>query len=72
MTAVSIKAGATLEWGRPQPLFQTMFRGGVSASYAVPGDGQRFLVGVPPGVEDVTPITVVVNWQAALTARENR
>jgi serine/threonine-protein kinase len=66
LTAVAIKAAATPQWGRPQPLFQTMYRGGVYASYAVSGDGQRFLVGVPPGVEDITPITVVVNWTAAL------
>ena len=66
LTAVPIKLAATPQWGSPQPLFQTMYRGGVYAIYAVSRDGQRFLVGVPPGVEDVTPITVVVNWAAAL------
>jgi serine/threonine protein kinase len=30
-------------------------------------DGTRFLVNVPPGAEDVTPITIVLNWQLALS-----
>jgi hypothetical protein len=66
LTAVAVKTGSTLEWGAPQALFQTMFRGGTYASYAVATDGKRFLMNVPPGAEDITPITVVVNWMAAL------
>jgi Tol biopolymer transport system component len=67
LMAVPITAGAsTFEWGAPQPLFQTMFRGGTYASYVPARDGQQFLVNVPPGLEDVTPITVLVNWTAAL------
>jgi hypothetical protein len=43
-----------------------MFRGGVYASYNVSHDGKRFLMNVPPGVDDVTPITVALNWTALL------
>jgi Tol biopolymer transport system component len=66
LTAVPVTAGSTFEWGAPQTLFQTMFRGGTYASYAVARDGQRFLMNVPPSLEDITPITVVVNWMAAI------
>jgi eukaryotic-like serine/threonine-protein kinase len=66
LTAVAIEAGSTFEKGAPRPLFQTMFRGGVYASYTVSHDGKRFLINVPPGVEDVTPITVVMSWPALL------
>jgi hypothetical protein len=63
MMAVTItQRGTSLEWGRPQPLFPTLWAG----RYAVRPDGQQFLVPVPPGLEDVTPITVVVNWLSML------
>jgi hypothetical protein len=65
MMAVRVDAGDTLQWGAPQALFQTMFAGGVYAPYGVFRDGQRFLVPVSPDAE-VTPITVVINWTAAL------
>jgi Tol biopolymer transport system component len=66
LISVAIDADRTFESGAPQRLFQTMFRGGVSASYTVSPDGKRFLMNVPPGVEDLTPITVVLNWTALL------
>jgi hypothetical protein len=66
LTAVTIEQGRRFERGAPKPLFQTMFRGGVYASYAVSHDGQRFLMNVPPRPEDVTPITVVMNWTSLL------
>jgi DNA-binding winged helix-turn-helix (wHTH) protein/Tol biopolymer transport system component len=66
LTAVPTETNQTFKSGAPRPLFQTMFRGGVSAPYAVSHDGKRFLMNVPPGVDDVTPITVVMNWTALL------
>jgi Tol biopolymer transport system component len=66
LTAVATETGSTFEGGAPRPLFQTMFRGGVYASYAVSHDGKRFLINVPPRVDDVTPITVVMNWTSLL------
>ena len=66
LTAVAVGGGSTPEFGTPTSLFQTMFREGASGSYAVASDGQRFLMNVPPDAGDVTPITVVVNWEAML------
>jgi hypothetical protein len=47
--------------GTATALFPTIFSGGVYANYAVSNDGQRFLVSVPPAIEDAPPITVVIN-----------
>jgi eukaryotic-like serine/threonine-protein kinase len=66
LTAVAIDVGRTFQSGAPQPLFQTIFRGDVSAGYAVSPDGRRFLMNVPPGVDEITPITVVTNWTSLL------
>jgi Tol biopolymer transport system component len=66
LMALPIQSGSRPEWGMPQPLFQTTFGGGIYASYAADRDGQRFLLPVPPGAEDVRPITVVLNWVAQL------
>jgi Tol biopolymer transport system component len=65
LMGVPIQAGTTMQWGTSEALFKTMFAGGVYASYAVSADGQRFLVPVSAGGA-ATPITVIVNWTAAL------
>jgi serine/threonine protein kinase len=73
MVAVAMTAHTdTLEIGAPQPLFATDATGvtlGILGGnqYAVTRDGQRFLVNEPVQKESTTPITVVVNWRAALT-----
>jgi Tol biopolymer transport system component len=69
LTAVAVEGGSTFRWGAPQRLFQTIFRSGVYAFYAPSHDGKRFLINVPPGPEEVTPITVVMNWTALLQKR---
>jgi serine/threonine protein kinase len=66
MTAVIVEAGPTFATGAQRKLFQTMFHGGVPARYAVSHDGKRFLMNVPPRLEDLTPITVVFNWTTRL------
>jgi Tol biopolymer transport system component len=66
LMAVPVSGGTTPQFGTVTPLFQTMFREGAYGSYAVSRDGQRFLLNAPPGPDDITPITVVVNWEAAL------
>jgi serine/threonine protein kinase len=75
LTAVPVKSGPTFEWGAALPLFQTGTspRGGSPAfSYDVTPDGQRFLFmtpAAPPATESNStpnPITVVINWTAAL------
>jgi Tol biopolymer transport system component len=42
----------------------------VRRSYAVTGDGQRFLIGKPVDESISTPITVVLNWLDGLKGRE--
>ena len=37
--------------------------------YDVSADGARFVMNVPVGGDTTPPITVVVNWQAALAAK---
>ena len=73
LMSVGLKEGETLEPGTPTALFQTgiVVNTGLD-QYAVSPDGQRFLALTAFGDTAQSPITVVVNWQAALTARENR
>jgi hypothetical protein len=70
LMAVSISAGSTFRAGVPTVLFRTPQR---AAQPGHPGmrwwspspDGKRFLFLVPEGSQE-SPITVVLNWQAAL------
>ena len=65
--AVSVGPGPS--FGVPKMLFQTRVPAGISASrthYVPSPDGQRFLVNTQIGEAQQTPITVVLNWQAAL------
>jgi Tol biopolymer transport system component len=63
MMAVPVKRGPALEPGMPVPLFQTNTVG--TFPYDVTADG-RFLVNTAAEEALSAPITVVVNWQAAL------
>ena len=67
LMAVSVGAGPS--FGVPVALFQTRVPAGVSANrtHFVPSrDGKRFLVNTQSGDPSPTPITVVLNWTAAL------
>jgi Tol biopolymer transport system component len=72
LMAVQVKTAPEFEAGVPQPLFDPRIVSGAHpawARYAVTADGKRFLVDtVESTQEGVTsePITVVLNWQAAL------
>jgi Tol biopolymer transport system component len=73
LMAVPIGTGAdrqTTEVGAPAPLFPTRLASGISISplkpqYAVASDG-RFLMNVAAEGATAPPITVVLNWAAAL------
>ena len=74
LMAVPIKAGTSLEFGAPQPLFQTALSSLVNPNYtrnqyAVSGDGQRILIHQPAGKPSLAVVTVVVGWPAALKGR---
>jgi Tol biopolymer transport system component len=80
LTAVAVTGEADLDIdiGRGTPLFRTQLptwaTGGPPiwrTAYAAAADGQRFLLINPPERRD-SPITVVLNWQSALRARESR
>jgi len=71
LMSVPVKLDAAFEAERPVPLFRTRLipQGsqslGLPTAYDVSPDGQRFVVTIPP--EDLgPPITVVLNWIAAL------
>jgi len=68
LMAVPIEMTSQLEAGTPQPLFGTGAPGSVGGPvYAVTKDGGRFLTNERPRQKKVeTPLTVVVNWMAAL------
>ena len=74
MMAVPIDATGQFEAGVPQALFHCQAHRYSTAGqvYAVTKDGKRFLVNARPQQSTVAPLTVVVNWQSALGARENR
>jgi Tol biopolymer transport system component len=65
LIGVDIRAGGvSVDVGAARPLFQTQFRGATLA-YAVAADG-RFLVNRATANAPSPPITLVVNWPAAL------
>jgi Tol biopolymer transport system component len=69
MMAVEVIAGQQFHAGTPTPLFQAppgVVVGDVTA------DGKRFLLVTPVGPSASVPFTVVLNWQAALGARERQ
>ena len=69
-------AGSSIQPGIPHELFDSGVRGlsnhsgGIYHPFAVSADGQRFLIPRPvaslQGEAASTPITVVLNWAAAL------
>jgi serine/threonine protein kinase len=69
LMAVPVHVGASLDPGTPKELFQlhavTDFLGN---TYDVAEDDQRFLVNTPVAEEASQPLTVVINWTAALKA----
>jgi hypothetical protein len=74
MVAVAVTTDGKFEVGRAVSLFETPLLFPLSGSlifvpFDVTADGQRFLMSGPPGLAaptNITPITVVVNWTAAL------
>jgi Tol biopolymer transport system component len=72
LMAVDVKLSPEFQSGVPRALFTTRIRGGAGAGrtgfrYAVSPDGQRFLINTDADAEqDSAPLTVVLNWEAAL------
>jgi Tol biopolymer transport system component len=66
--SVSPRASGTVDVGNPVALFTMRPNAQVVAS----PDGQRFLIETPIDAAVTPPLTVVLNWQAALGVRESR
>jgi eukaryotic-like serine/threonine-protein kinase len=67
LMAVDLKLlGATPELSAPKRLFQTRVPSLEAGHYAVAPDGHRFLMDVPLEDAKPAPITIVLNWAAAL------
>jgi dipeptidyl aminopeptidase/acylaminoacyl peptidase len=67
MMAAEVKAGSAFESSLPKPLFAAHTRRVLSrTSYAVSGDGQRFLISDLLEASPSSPLTVVLNWTADL------
>jgi eukaryotic-like serine/threonine-protein kinase len=72
MAVAVTSSGDSVRFGPPQPLFHTTLPSspglGTRAEYDVTNDGQRFIVAESRGdtTGDTGPITVLVNWTAAL------
>ena len=66
LMAASIKAGGQFESEIPRALFSSGPTNVNSRPYAVTKDGQRFLVVVPQSASATVPLTVLLNWTAAI------
>jgi hypothetical protein len=67
--SVAVSSNGTFEPGLPRPLFQIegIFPPTVPRHvYGVSADGQRFLIITPTSETASSPITVDLNWRAAL------
>jgi dipeptidyl aminopeptidase/acylaminoacyl peptidase len=60
--SVDVTTGATFQSGDPKPLIDAR----VPVGYDVAADGKRFLVATTAEEGAADPITVVLNWKAAL------
>jgi hypothetical protein len=68
--AVSVGPGPS--FGVPKVLFQTRVPAGVTGNrvhYVPSRDGRRFLINTQTGDVPPNPITVVLNWTAALNKK---
>ena len=65
MVAVVNGKGPSFNVGAVKPLFETRSTG-VRSRFDVSADGQRFLINTAEAQAAQAPITVVLNWTAAL------
>jgi Tol biopolymer transport system component len=70
LMASTVKLGASFEATTPTPLFQTRRRQKISSqdvfTYAVTGDGNRFLFNTLMEQREVPPLTIIRNWNGEL------
>ncbi len=66
LIAVPVASGSQFDAGSPNVLFHGHLNTGISASFAVTPDGQRFFIAAPVPADASTPATIVLNWMTAL------
>jgi len=68
LMAVSMDTDGGFRAGMPTPLFRSRVRTRATAEnrFQVARNGQRFLFNALPVTDTTTPVTVVLNWEAAL------
>jgi Tol biopolymer transport system component len=65
IVGVQVAAGASFQHATPRPLFASGIRT-PDARFDVTADGRRFLVPAQITVTDSAPVTVIMNWTAAI------
>jgi Tol biopolymer transport system component len=68
-TMMAAAIDGTGQFGVPKALFPAIHPSALTLGtrqYAVTKDGERFLVNIRPQQSSVTPLTVVINWTAAI------
>ena len=72
LVAVSVKPGASFEFGAPKELFKIRLAhrpAEYRTSYAVTRDGERFLMSTATEEPNAVPTKIVLNWLASLGRR---
>jgi Tol biopolymer transport system component len=66
IVSVSIKTGPPFEVGTATPLFASTIQSRAAREYDVTQDGKRFVVTTTSDEQRPAPVTLVLNWTAAL------
>jgi hypothetical protein len=66
LISVPVAPASQFDAGPPTVLFHGRLNTGITPSFDVTHDGQRFFVAAPVPADTSTPVTVVLNWMAAL------
>ena len=66
IVSVSIKTGPPFEVGTATPLFAPTIRGDAAPPFDVTRDGKRFLMTTTSDEQRPLPVTLFLNWTAAL------
>jgi Tol biopolymer transport system component len=66
LMALDVNSLDRFESGTPHPLFEAPFGNHGRSAYAIASDGKKFLVNIRAEATDSLPMTVVLNWPAAV------
>jgi len=66
LTAVPVASASQFDPGAPNVLFHGRLNTGITATFDVTPDGQRFFIAAPAPADASTSATIVLNWMSAL------